>query len=134
MKSYRELYASAKKTKAVKQLTPAYIKWEEEGQLIVGAYINQNAVQSRLGGTEYKQYIFETDDGLIKFALGRAADSEFSEMFGKGVVYAITFEGKEKISGGRQVNRFNVEEIGISDMVDDTEPEHVPDDSTKHKK
>ena len=134
MKSYRELYASAKKSKAVKQLTPKYFKWEDAGQVIIGAYINQNAVQSRLGGTEYNQYIFETDEGLQKFALGRAADSEFAEMFVRGVVYAITFEGKEKISGGRSVNRFNVEEIGISDMVDDTEPEIIPDDEPKHKK
>jgi len=134
MKSYRELYAAAKKTKALKQLTPTYVRWESPGQAIIGAYINQNAVQSRLGGTEYKQYIFETDAGLVKFALGRAADSEFAEMFGKGIVYAITFEGKDKISGGRQVNRFNVEEIGISDMVDETEVEAIPDDGAKHKK
>ena len=134
MKSYRELYVAAKKSKMVKQLTPGYLKWEEKGQAMIGAYINQNEVQSRLGGTSYKQYIFETDDGLVKFALGRAADSEFSEMFAKGVVYAITFEGKEKISGGRQVNRFNVEEIGISDMVDETEEEEVKDVKPQHKK
>ncbi len=123
MKSYRELYVAAKKAKAVKQLTPSYFKWEEKGQVIVGAYISQNAVQSRLGGTEYNQYIFETDEGRVKFALGRAADSEFGEAFAQGVVYAITFEGKDRISGGRQVNRFNVEEIGIADMVDETEVE-----------
>jgi len=133
MKSYKELYAAAKKAKAIKQLTPLYHKWEKDGDTVIGAYINQNPVQSRLGGTEYNQYIFETDAGLVKFALGRSADSEFASMFGKGVVYAITYKGKEKISGGRQVNRFMVEEIGVSDMVDDTESEIIPDDSTKHK-
>ena len=134
MKSYQELYASAKKAKTTKQLTPSYVKWEEEGQLIVGAFISSNPVQSRLGGTEYNQYIFETDDGLVKFALGRAADSEFTPQLGRGVVYAITYKGKEKISGGRTVNRFDVEEIGVADMVDDTEEKTEAGDGTKHKK
>ena len=134
MRSYQELYNSSKKAKTVKQLTPVYVKWEKEGQMIIGAFISYNPVQSRLGGTEYNQYIFETDLGLIKFALGRSADSEFTPVLAKGVVYAVTYEGKEKISGGRQVNRFKVEEIGVSDMVDETEPEPAGHDVKEHKK
>ena len=134
MKSYQELYEQAKKGKATKQLTPEYIKWEKEGQMIVGAYISHNPVQSRLGGTEYNQYIFETDKGLVKFALGRSADSEFTPQIARGVVYAITYLGKDKIAGGRTVNRFSFEEVGVSDSVDNTEPEVKTDDSTKHKK
>jgi len=129
MKSYKELYEAAKKAKSLKQLTPVYHKWEKTGECIIGAYISHNPVQSRLGDTGYNQYIFETDNGLVKFALGRSADSEFAPMFGKGVVYAITFKGKEKISGGRTVNRFKVEEIGISDMVDELSTESNSDDA-----
>jgi len=134
MKSYQELYKAAKKAKSTKQLTPVYQKWDKEGQMIIGAFISSNPVQSRLGGTEYNQYIFETDTGLVKFALGRSADSEFTAVLGKGVVYAITYMGKEKISGGRQVNRFNIEEIGVSDMVDETEEGTEDDDSKVDKK
>ena len=134
MKSYQELYEAAKKSKATKQLTPEYIKWESEGQQIIGAFISFNSVQSRLGGTEYNQYIFETDTGLVKFALGRSADSEFTPQLAKGLVYAVTYMGKEKIAGGRSVNRFSVEEIGIADMVDNTEEDINKDDGTKHKK
>uniref|UniRef100_A0A6H1ZTU5 Uncharacterized protein n=1 Tax=viral metagenome TaxID=1070528 RepID=A0A6H1ZTU5_9ZZZZ len=125
MKSYKQLYQEAKKNKALKQLTPKYHQWDKEGDCIIGAYINQNPVTSRLGGQQYNQYIFETDEGLVKFSLGRAADSEFAEMFAKGIVYSIRFEGKEKISGGRTVNRFMVEEIGVSDQVGEfgSEPE-----------
>ena len=134
MKSYQELYDAAKKAKTAKQLTPTYVKWEQEGEMIIGAFISSNPVQSRLGGTEYNQYIFETDDGLVKFALGRAADSEFTPQLCKGVVYAITYLGKEKITGGRSVNRFSVEEIGIADMVDNIKEKTEADDGTKHKK
>ncbi len=55
-------------------------------------------------------------------------------MLGKGVVYAITYMGKEKISGGRQANRFNIEEIGVADVVDETEEEGGSDDSKVDKK
>jgi hypothetical protein len=134
MKSYKQLYHEAKKNKALKQLTPKYVQWDKEGDCIIGAYINQNPVTSRLGGQQYNQYIFETDEGLVKFALGRAADGEFADMFVRGVVYAIRFEGKEKISGGRTVNRFMVEEIGVSDQVGDFESEPEGDDNPDDKK
>ena len=134
MRSYQELYNSSQKAKTVKSLTPTYVKWEAKGQQIIGAFISHNPVQSRLGGSEYNQYIFETDDGLVKFALGRAADSEFTPQLAAGVVYAITFEGKEDIAGGRSVNRFNLEEIGISDQVDNTETNPLTDGITDYEK
>jgi len=134
MKSYKELYAQAKKSKTTRQLTPDFIKWEKKGQQIIGAYISQNPVTSRLGGTPYNQYIFETDEGRVKFSLGRSADSEFAETFARGVVYAITYDGKDDISGGRRVNRFSIEEIGVSDQVDDTEQKADADDSQEHQK
>ena len=129
MRSYQELYKSSKRAKTVKPLTPKYIKWEEAGQQIVGAYISHNPVTSRLGDKEYNQYIFETDDGLIKFSLGRSADSELTPQLVTGIVYAITFQGKEGIAGGRSVNRFLLEEVGIADQVDETESNRNKDGS-----
>ena len=117
-KTYQKMYENASKQKAIKQLTPTYHEWKKEGDQIIGAYITKTEVQSRLGGQSYNQYLFETDKGLIKFALGRMADSELSDQFVKGGIYAITYNGKEKIAGGRSVNRFSVEEIGIVDEVE----------------
>jgi len=128
MKSYQELYKNSKKAQTVKSLTPKYVKWEKMGQQIIGAYISHNPVRSRLGDKEYNQYIFETDDGLIKFSLGRSADSELTPQLVAGIAYAITFKGKEGIAGGRSVNRFVLEEIGIADQVDETELNPDQDD------
>ena len=128
MKSYQELYNTAKKSKAVKSLSPTYIKWEKEGQVIIGAFVSYSSVQSVREGSEYNQYIFDTDKGLVKFALGKSADSEVTPQLARGVVYAITFLGKENISRARTVNRFLVEEIGIADQVDDTETNPLTDD------
>jgi len=120
-KSYKELYENSRKTGTNKSVTPEYFKWKKEGDQIIGAFVSCSPVQSRLGDKEYNQYIFETDSGLVKFALGRSADNEITPILGRGVVYAITFKGKEDIAGGRSVNRFEIEEVGIADQVDDTE-------------
>ena len=133
-KSYRALYENSKKAKTVKSVTPEYFKWKKEGDQIIGAFISYSPVQSRLGDKEYNQYIFETDEGLVKFALGRSADNEVTPILGRGVVYAITFQGKESIAGGRSVNRFDIEEVGIADQVDETEEEPDQDGSKVNKK
>ena len=117
-KTYSKMYDNAQKAKVVKQLTPTYHEWKREGDMIIGAFITRTEVQSRLGGQTYNQYLFDTDDGLIKFALGRMADSELQDQFVKGGVYAIEYRGKEKIAGGRSVNRFSVEEIGATDEIE----------------
>ena len=135
-KTYSKMYDNAQKAKVVKQLTPAYHEWKKEGDRIIGAFITKTEVQSRLGGQSYNQYLFDTDDGLIKFALGRMADSELQDQFVKGGIYAIEYRGKEKIAGGRSVNRFSVEEIGATDEIDEgkaSEDAKVPDKPQSHK-
>jgi hypothetical protein len=121
MSNFKKQYAAAKKADKLTVLTPTYVKWEKEGQQIVGAYVGQNTVVSSVGVGSYNQYLFETDDGLVKFALGSAADSEFAPVLAKGYVYSITYLGKEKIAKGRSVNRFNIEQVDITDLPDDIE-------------
>ena len=133
-KSYAQLYANSRKAKTIKSVTPVYYKWKKKGDQVIGAFVSYSPVQSRLGDKEYNQYIFETDSGLVKFALGRSADNEVTPILGRGVVYAITFQGKENIAGGRSVNRFEIEEIGIADQVDETEVDPDPDDKQVNKK
>lgn len=120
MSNYKAIYDRARKNGTAKQRTAKYVKWEQKGQIIVGAYVSSAPVASRLGGTEYNQYLFDTDEGLVKFALGKSADNEIGEILTRGLVYAITFEGQEDIAGGRRVNKFDVVELPeIMEGVDD---------------
>ena len=119
------MYADAVASKAVRQLTPAYVAWEKEGQRVIGAYVTHTTVQSRLGGGEYNHYVFDTDDGLVKIALGRTTDGVLADQLQRGVVYAITYQGKERIAGGRSVNRFQIEEVGTADELPGEEPERA---------
>ena len=109
--SYKEQYEQAKKGDGVKALSAEYIDFDKKGVKVVGRLVGRNTVNSTLGGGTYYQYLMETDAGLIKFALGRATDSEAGALMGRGGVYAIEFLGQEKISGGRKLNKFKVEEI-----------------------
>lgn len=106
--NYEEEYKKAKKAGETEDLTPEFFQFDKKGDMIVGLFKARSSVQGRLGG-EYNQYIFETDKGLVKFALGGASDAEVGTSFTQGVCYAIIFEGKVKLEGGRHVNKFTVE-------------------------
>ena len=114
MSTYKEMYEKAVKDKAVKQLTPVYQEWKKPQDRVIGSFISKGEVSSSAGGGSYYQYVFETDDGNVKFHMGRAADTDVGAVLTPGIIYTITYLGQEEIKGGRRVNKFNVEEIGPS--------------------
>lgn len=109
--NYKEQLAQARKDKTVKSLSATYVEWKSKGDCIVGRMLSRNTVTGQRGGRAYNQYLFETDDGLVKCALGTATDGEAGALMVIGGVYAITFEGQENLSGGRKINRFTVLEL-----------------------
>lgn len=117
--NYGELAKKALSKKEFQNLTPEFVRWEEKGQSIVGSFQGRMEVTSGLNQGSYSQYIFDTDDGLIKFSLGSLADKEVGNRFEQGSIYYIEFLGKQKIPGGHQVNRFKILQL----MADGTEPE-----------
>ena len=118
MATYKEIYEQAVKSNGLKPLTPRYMKWEKKGDVILGAFKSKTIVTSSLGGGEYYQYLFDTDEGLVKFALGRSADAEIGIQMIPGHVYLIEYLGKVDIDRGRRVNRFSCQHVGVAE--DDT--------------
>ncbi len=114
MPNYKQMYDKAVKDNTVEQLTPEYMEWKKPDDRVIGCFISRGVVESSGGGGQYYQYVFETDKGRVKFHMGRATDNDVGASLTPGVVYCITFLGKEEISGSRRVNKFNVEEIGPS--------------------
>lgn len=133
VKTFKRMYADAVKAKAIKQLTPAFVAWEKSGQQIIGCFISRNEVTGTLGGKAYYQYLFDTDEGRVKFSLGSSADGEVGATLVPGQVYGVTYKGKEKIKGGRQVNRFNVEELGAADELGNLGEGDVEEEASKSK-
>lgn len=108
---YKEQFEAAKKEGTIKQLSAQFIEWKEKEQSVVGRLVARVAVSSTLSAGQYNHYLFETDEGLVKFALGRATDNEAGQLMGKGGIYSVVYQGQEKISGGRKINRFEITEI-----------------------
>lgn len=130
--NYQKMYEKAKKAKKLVNKTPAYVKWEKKGEMIIGAFVSSVSIGSKIADGEYNQYLFDTDEGLVKFALGRAADNEVNHIFKEGCVYSVEFLGKEDIQGGKRVNKFSIHEIELGDenQVDEENPKNdgKPDD------
>jgi len=125
METYQQMYDKAKKAKSLKTLTPTYHDWKSDSSTLVGAYVSHAPVEGSMGGKSYNQYIFDTDIGLVKFSLGSAADNEIAAILNPGVIYHIEYAGKEEIKGGRQVNKFNIVELGTAEFIP------IPDAKTK---
>lgn len=113
--NYKEAFEKAKNTGAAKSVTPTYVEFAKKGDLQVGRLRGTTDVQSSVSEGTYKQYLVETDKGLVKFALGSATDREIAPLLVVGNIYAFEFVGKEKLSGGRSVNKFEVIHIPESE-------------------
>lgn len=123
--TYKEQMEEAKKAKTTVKLNPAFVTWDKAGQAILGRYLDRIEVQSTVGPGSYYQYLFDTDDGKVKFAMGSATDKEVGFSLVKNNIYQVTFLGKEPLSGGRTINRFEVVEVWRQ-VVADTGEETVP--------
>lgn len=110
---YEAIYVEAEKMGLTKDLIPAFMTWEKTGDMIIGRYLHHFAVEGEGDKGSYNQYVFETNEGKVKFSLGSLADKEVSSQLEHGGLYAIKFLGKEKIGNGRQVNRFSVRECQL---------------------
>jgi len=121
--NYQELWLQAEEQKKIEDVTPQWVPWEAEGQFIVGRFRGSSEVTSSLGEGTYQQYLFDTDEGLVKFSLGRATDNELKTVMVIGHVFQITFLGQVKIKGGRHLNQFKVQTIPGSFDPGESAPE-----------
>lgn len=115
--SYKEQFTAAKKDSTGRKLSAEYIEFKEKGQQVIGKLLSKNAVDSSLGSGSYYQYLLDSDDGLVKIALGKATDGEAGALMCVGGIYSIIYGGQEKLKGGRKINRFDILEIQVSEQA-----------------
>ncbi len=118
--SFQQMWNEAEEKKKVVDITPQWVPFEAAGQVIVGRFRGSSEVASSLGEGTYLQYLFNTDDGLIKFSLGRATDNELKTVMHEGGIYQIVYLGQVKVKGGRKVNQFKVQTLAEDE--DSSEP------------
>jgi len=109
--SYREMCEKAMKNERSINITPTFVNLTADEPVICGRFLSSCTVQSSVSDGTYNQYLFETDEGLIKFHLGSACDNEAGAVMKIRKVYHIEFLGKEKLDNTRSVNKYHIEEI-----------------------
>ena len=105
---YKERAEAAMKDGSAVNLTPDFEKLRAVGDNVTGKYLSKTVIPAKNNKPEYNQYVFDTDDGHVKFSLGSNADREIGASMEIGGIYSITFTGKESLTGGRTVNKFDV--------------------------
>ncbi len=123
---YREQFDQVTKDKSGRNLSPKYKEFKKADDQVIGRMLAKNSVSGTVGGGSYNQYLFDTDEGLTKFALGSATDNEAGALMKVGGVYSVTFKGQEKLKGGRSINRFDIIEIEAAGNVQVGNPGDIP--------
>lgn len=111
MSSYADMAKKAQKDGAAETIDVRYVNIKSLNGPLVGRLMDAFDVESNVGNAPYKHYLMETDDGMVKFHLGGAADKEYASRLVIGEVYSITFLEKTDIGGGKTVNRFTIAHI-----------------------
>lgn len=108
---YSEMKEQAERADAIKSLTPTYFEFDKKGDGFVGRFKGKIEVESSKGSGSYFQYLWDSDDGLLKCAFGRATDREMGQVFEVGKVYSIEYQGQVDIGDGKKCNKFNFDLI-----------------------
>lgn len=112
--NYKERFKQGEEDGQVTRVTPSYFEFEKPGDEIIGKLVGKSEVDSGFGTGVYNQYLVDTDDGLVKFALGGATDRELEPILRVGGIYRFEFKGQEKLKGGKKVNQFVVDYLGMA--------------------
>lgn len=108
---YKEAYEKSKKSGALKDLKPEFKKWEKEGEFIIGRFKHRIHITSTMSPEGYEHYVFDTDEGVVKFPLSGYNDKEIGSQLVPGHVYYIEYKGKEKLAAGNEMKVFDAQEV-----------------------
>jgi len=107
--TYKEMAEKAAAEGRMTSVTPKFTKLEAVGATITGRYLAWATVHPAAGaGSEYRDYTFGTDIGLVRFHLGAQTDKELDGVMVVGGVYAITYREDVKLAKGRHTKKYDV--------------------------
>lgn len=113
MGTFKELYEKSKQTKTLKILETEFREWTKKGEMLIGRLKGINEVQSRTNEGVFNMYLFETDTGPVKVILGTGIDTDVAPLMVIDRIYKVEYQGQIALGGGRKMNKFSCEEVGI---------------------
>lgn len=105
--SYADMLKAAQQAHTFRELAPTFVRFEKEGDAVLGRLISRTTVHSRQGNGTYNDYVVDTDDGTVHFACGNQFDERIGNALAIGSVYLWTYNGKRDVGKGRKVNEFS---------------------------
>lgn len=114
---YAKLYNEARENRRTKKMLPTFVQFTAPGVCIIGKFLSRSEVGGGDNKRAYVQYIFETDNGTVKFHLGNITDNDAGTLMREGRIYYIEFLGQEKIAGGKRVNKFDVQRVYTEEEI-----------------
>ncbi len=113
MSTFKELYDQSKKDQTIKTLETEFREWTKKGEFLIGRLKAITEIQSRTNEGVFNMYLFETDSGPVKVILGTGVDSDVAPLMVTNRIYRVEYQGQLSLGGGRRMNQFLCEEIGV---------------------
>jgi len=109
--NYESLYKQAVKENKVKNVMPAFFKFERKGDHVVGKLIDFVSSKSRYNDDKSTRYTVQTDKGLVEFNLTQAADKKAALVIEQSGVYAFVLNDLVDTGKATKMKDFAIYEI-----------------------
>ena len=110
METYESLFNEAEAVGKAKEYSFDIIKWEKEGQSVIGEIQGFEDFTEGEFETACNKWLIKTDHGAVSCVLGSAADKRLKDAL-TGDLIKIIYHGKLELSDGRRVNRFELKVV-----------------------
>lgn len=105
---YEQLLTDAQEADKTTSVSTSQVKWEEEGQRIVGMLFNAELRDDGEYEKPYTLYTLHTSGGLVTCILNDYNDKIISSFNLMGSVVSITFIEKIPLKGGKTFKKFEI--------------------------
>lgn len=104
---FAEEFDAAEREGLTQELIPKQYKMTEPGSSVTGLLLVVEPCQGKEQG-KYMRYIMETAKGMISVVCGAQVDAILGDGKNVGKIVRLTYLGKEKLSTGRTMNKWDV--------------------------
>jgi len=108
---YKDLYKQAEKNGQTEVISSIFKKDWSRNEEIVGRLVSLTEITDAKFDKAYFSYLFATDEGNIKTALGAGVDQEVRPFMRLGETYLVRFKGKIDTGKGSPMKQFEVVRI-----------------------
>ena len=109
--NYGDLFEDRKKNGKLDDITPQYFEFKSEHEVLVGRFIDRVPIKSAKNEGTYFQYLFDTDNGKVKFQCGGVFDKDAGSLMVPDHIYALEYLGKKDSGKGNPFRTFRVSEL-----------------------